>query len=284
MVGARAATAYGEHVAADLGYGMARHDVTVVSGGAFGIDAAAHRGALAAGGRTVLVSAGGLDRAYPLAHAGLFEQVASEGLLISESPPGAAPHRHRFLSRNRIIAALSTGTVVIEAARRSGALNTAAHCVALGRPLMAVPGPVTSALSAGCHDLLGRDRDPALLVTGVDDVLALVGAIGEGINEPSGGPSPPGSPYDELDAVAQAVLDGLPPRGWVDADALAARAGVAALDVVRALPVLGLAGLVESGPEGYRLKPSVLRGGLTGPSRSRTVGSVATPPVPGGRR
>ena len=101
--------------------------------------------------------------------------------MLSESPPGANPQRHRFLSRNRLIAALSTATLVVEAARRSGAANTAAHAVAQGRPLLAVPGPITSPMSAGCHELIRRERDPALLVTCVDDVLAVVGAVGEGI-------------------------------------------------------------------------------------------------------
>ncbi|MCU1656626.1 MAG: processing protein, partial [Pseudonocardiales bacterium] len=174
IVGARAATAYGEHVTAELAYGLARAGVVVVSGGAFGIDAAAHRSALAGGGQTVLVSAGGIDRAYPPGNAALFARVPDAGLLISESPPGSAPHRHRFLTRNRIIAALSTGTVVVEAAARSGATNTAGHCFTLGRPVMAVPGPVTSAMSVGCHALLRRDGEPALLVTCVDHVLTVV--------------------------------------------------------------------------------------------------------------
>ncbi len=178
LVGARAATPYGEHVAAELAYALARQDVAVVSGGAFGIDAAAHRGALAADGVTLLVSAGGLDRPYPRAHASLFERVAEAGLLVSESPPGASPQRHRFLSRNRIIAALAAGTVVVEAAPRSGALNTAAHSGILGRPVMAVPGPITSAASAGCHALLRQDTEPAVLVTCADDVLEVIGTGG----------------------------------------------------------------------------------------------------------
>src|SRR5580765_6234710 len=176
VVGSRAATDYGARVASNLAGGLARCGVPVVSGGAYGIDAAAHRGALAADGMTVLVSAGGLDRPYPTGNASLFRQVAGAGLLVSESPPGAAPQRHRFLSRNRLIAALSRGTVVVEAARRSGALNTAGHCRVLGLPVMAVPGPVSSAMSGGCHDLVRAEGNPARLVTCAEDVLSEIGA------------------------------------------------------------------------------------------------------------
>ncbi|MEP6851227.1 MAG: DNA-processing protein DprA [bacterium] len=270
VVGARAATAYGEQVATEVAYGVAGSGRAVVSGGAFGIDAAAHRAALAADGPTVLVSAGGLDRPYPPAHARLFEDVAAQGLLVSESPPGSAPQRHRFLSRNRLIAALSAATVVVEAARRSGALNTAAHAATLGRLVLAVPGPVTSAMSVGCHDLLRRSGEPAQLVTGAGDVLAVVGGgveparlIGAPGTQPvplpnlsAGGPRP----YDELDPVARSVLDGFPARRWIDVEGLCRASGRTAVEVIRTLPVLQLAGLVESGREGHRL----MRGGGAG--------------------
>ncbi|HET6213024.1 MAG TPA: DNA-processing protein DprA, partial [Micromonosporaceae bacterium] len=154
VVGARAATSYGEHVATEIGYGLAERGWTVVSGGAFGIDAAAHRGALAAAGLTVAVLACGIDRPYPLGHASLFERISDEGLLISEWPPGAEPHRHRFLVRNRVIAAATRGTVVVEAAARSGAAQTLRRAAQLNRVAMAVPGPVTSAMSVGCHEAL----------------------------------------------------------------------------------------------------------------------------------
>ena len=265
LVGARAATSYGEHCAAEFGYGLARAEVTVVSGGAFGIDACAHRGALAADGPTVLVSAGGLDRPYPSAHRNLFDRVRETGLLISESPPGAAPQKHRFLSRNRIIAALSTATVVIEAAPRSGALNTAAHCAVLGRPLMALPGPVTSAMSAGCHALIRREENPALLVRSVEDILAVVGPVEvrlrntatvddrglTGLDEchPS-----PRRPYDDLDPAARAVFDGVPGRGWITENQLALSSALPVPDVLRALPVLQLAGLIDFGADGIRLR------------------------------
>jgi DNA processing protein len=254
MVGARAATAYGEHVTADLAYGVARVGVVVVSGGAYGIDAAAHRSALAAGGQTVIVSAGGLDRPYPTGNASIFARAAESGLVISESPPGSAPQRHRFLTRNRLIAAFSSGTVVVEAAQRSGAANTAAHAVALGRPLMAVPGPVTSPMSAGCHELLRRPVDPAILVSCVDDVLAIVGMMGEGIGEPSrDAPGDARAELDLLDPVARRVFEGLPVRKAARPDEIAIRSGVTPVEVIRALPVLDLAGLVEVSDGGYRI-------------------------------
>jgi DNA processing protein len=151
IVGARAASPYGVHVATDLGYGLAEQGWTVVSGGAFGIDTAAHRGALTAGGRTVAVLACGVERPYPLGNASLFEQVVENGLVVSEWPLGAEPLRHRFLVRNRVIAAATAGTVVVEAAARSGATQTMGRVLALGRPALVVPGPITSAMSVGCH-------------------------------------------------------------------------------------------------------------------------------------
>ncbi|MGH3534895.1 MAG: DNA-processing protein DprA, partial [Pseudonocardiaceae bacterium] len=154
VVGARAATGYGEHVAAEFGYELAEGGFAVISGAAFGIDGAAHRGALAAEGSTVAVQACGLDRAYPAGHQRLLDRIAGSGAVISEYPPGGCPARHRFLVRNRLIAAFAAGTVVVEAGVRSGARRTAAAAAALGRVVMAVPGPVTSALSVGCHLLV----------------------------------------------------------------------------------------------------------------------------------
>jgi DNA processing protein len=256
LVGARAATEYGETVARDLAAGLAERGFVVVSGGAYGIDAAAHRGALAVGRETVIVSAGGLDRAYPPGNTTLFERVAeSGGLLISESPPGSTPQRRRFLTRNRLIAALGTGTVVVEAARRSGAMNTAHHCTGLGRPLMAVPGPVTSAMSAGCHALIAAESDGARLVTGLDDVLLAIGSAGDLPVDPK----PPAQAedlsarLDQLDQPARQVFDGFPARGWVHPDKLAVRSGLPTLTVIRALPILELSGLIEASDGGYRI-------------------------------
>jgi DNA processing protein len=263
IVGARAATAYGEHVAVDLSYGLAGQGVLVVSGGAYGIDAAAHRGALAAGRATMVVSAGGLDRPYPSGNASLFERAAEYGLLVSESPPGSTPQRHRFLTRNRLIAAFSTGTLVVEAAMRSGAANTAAHASRLGRPVMAVPGPVTSPMSAGCHALLARDQDRALLVTCVDDVLAVVGSMGEGIvAQPVAAPlaaSDARAELDALDPVVRRVFDGLSVRRPSRPEEIALRSGLSALEVIRALPSLDLAGLLDTSEGGYRIAARLRR-------------------------
>jgi DNA processing protein len=207
MVGARAATAYGEHVAGDLSCGLGERGFAVISGLAYGIDGAAHRGALACGAVSIGVVAGGLDRAYPAGHDRLMARLADEGAVVSEVPPGSAPTRGRFLQRNRLIAALATGTVVVEAALRSGSLNTARTAALLGRPVGAVPGPVTSASSAGCHALL-RDG-VATLVTDADEIADLVGRIGTDAATP---PQSRRGPRDDLDPEVARVLDALPVR------------------------------------------------------------------------
>jgi DNA processing protein len=248
VVGARAASQYGLHVATDLAADLASRGWVVASGAAYGIDAAAHRGALVSGGPTVAVLACGVDVAYPRGHSALLERLASgEGVLVSELPPGSTPTRPRFLTRNRVIAALSRGTVVVEAAHRSGALNTAATAAALGRFVMAVPGPVTSPMSAGAHRLLQSDPS-CRLVTGADDVVEQVGSIGELAPEPGR----PVRVRDGLDPTTQRVLEAVPvhrphPTGRVSHDA-----GLH-LDVVTgALHRLLLAGLVDHLRDGWR--------------------------------
>ena len=176
VVGARACTEYGAHLAATLGAGLADRGWTVVSGAAYGVDGAAHRGALAADGATVAVLASGVDDAYPRGHTELIGRIAEQGLLVAELPPGDHPTRSRFVQRNRVIAALTRGTVVVEAELRSGSLVTARRALALGRFTMGVPGPVTSGLSAGVHELL---RGEAAVVTDADEVIELVGSIGD---------------------------------------------------------------------------------------------------------
>jgi DNA processing protein len=163
-------------VAADLAASVAARGWTVISGGAFGIDAAAHRGALGADGVTVAVLACGLDVAYPAAHAELLDAIAHQGAIVSEQPPGRNVSRLRFLTRNRVLAALATGTLVVEAGERSGSMNTARHARDLGRPLMAVPGPVTSDLSAGCHHIIRNWRGS--LVTSAGDVIDTLTKVG----------------------------------------------------------------------------------------------------------
>jgi len=221
-----------------------------VSGAAFGIDQSAHRGALAMRGPTVAVLACGVDRAYPSAHRQLLDYIADTGLVVSELAPGCAPTKLRFLSRNRIIAALCGGTVVVEAAIRSGALNTASWALRLNRTLMGVPGPVTSAPSAGVHQLI-RARD-ALLVTNGEEVLELVAPAGEHtLVEPRG----PERPHDRLSLLDQQVLDAVPVEQAAPPVSIARTAGIALPRVRDALARLVAAGLVENGAdERHRLR------------------------------
>ena len=237
IVGTRAATAYGEYVAADLAAGLATRDAVVVSGGAFGIDGAAHRAALAADGLTVAVLAGGVDVPYPAAHAVLLGRICEQGLVVSEYPPGERPARHRFLTRNRLVAALAGATVVVEAGARSGAANTAAWARALGRNVCAVPGPVTSSASVGCHALL---RGGANVVTRSDDVIELIGHVGELAPDEQR----PTSPLDGLSDTDKRVYDALPSRGARTVDEIAVAAGVPPTQVLGPLAVLELCGLV----------------------------------------
>ncbi|MCM4083308.1 DNA-processing protein DprA [Paractinoplanes hotanensis] len=250
VVGARAASSYGLHVTTEIAYGLASHDWTVVSGGAFGIDAAAHRAAVAAGGRTVAVLACGVDRPYPMGNSAMFEQIAESGLLISEWPPGTAPLRHRFLIRNRVIAAATAGTVLVEAAARSGAIQTMGRVLALGRPAMVVPGPVTSAMSVGCHSLL-RERPDATLVTELSHVLEAVGRIGEYQSDPARGPE---HRRDGLDEESALLLEAVPRRGTATPEELAVRAGLALRTVLRRLSLLELSGLIERRDAGIALR------------------------------
>ncbi len=251
VVGARASTAYGEYVAAELGLGLAERGWSVVSGGAFGIDAAAHRGALSAGGVTVAVLACGIDTAYPRAHAAMLDRIAAEGLVISEWPPGCAPMRHRFLVRNRVIAALTGGTVVVEAAARSGALSTANRARDLSRHVMAVPGPVTSTMSGGCHALL---REPDVVcVTGTADVIEQVGALGADL-------APRQElivdPRDDLDSISRRVLEATPTRSGAGPSRIAVAAGIDSGQVRRALGGLAARGFVERVDAGWRVRRS----------------------------
>ena len=251
VVGARASTAYGVHTTNEIAYGLAEREWTVVSGGAFGIDAAAHQAALAAHGLTVSVLACGVDRPYPVGNSALFERIAERGLLISEWPPGSEPLRHRFLIRNRVIAAATLGTVLVEAAARSGATQTMSRVLALGRTAMVVPGPVTSAMSVGCHELL-RTNPYARLVTGLPHVLEEVGRIGEYLADP---PRGPGHARDALDEDSRLILEAVPRRGAVVPEQLAANAGVSLRTVLRRLSLLEMAGLVVRRDGAFTLPP-----------------------------
>ena len=243
LVGARSSTAYGDRVTMDAACGLADRGFGVVSGGAIGIDGVAHKAALASGGLTVAVLAGGLDRLYPAQHVELLQRIARQGVVLSEMPCGARPMAERFLKRNRIIAALSRATVVVEAGARSGATNTAGHAAQLGRPLGAVPGSVYSATSAGTHVLvrdygavlvrdaadmaeLARDPDEAVMLDGLDRL------------------EPPQDPGERrvLEVLAKR------PRAVLD---LAARAGLGVADTGAALGMLSLAGSAVEGPGGW---------------------------------
>jgi len=246
IVGTRACTAYGEHVAADLSAGLAEHDVAIVSGGAYGIDGVAHRAALSADGMTVAVLAGGVDVLYPAGHSALLHRVGATGLLVSEYPPGVRPARHRFLTRNRLVAALSGATVVVEAGIRSGAASTAAWARALGRVVCAVPGPVTSAASTGCHVLL---RAGAELVTRADEVREIIGRAGELAEEETR----PTNPLDALTDTERQVYEALPGRGVRTTDEIAVASGLPADAILGPLAMLEIAGLIERVEGRWRL-------------------------------
>lgn len=239
LVGARAATGYGEHVTMEASAGLADRGYTIVSGAAYGIDGMAHRAALASSGRTVAFLAGGVDRFYPSGHETLLTRIVESGVVIAEVPPGSSPTKWRFLQRNRLIAAASMATIVLEAGWRSGSLNTASHAGQLGRPVGAVPGPVTSAASAGCHRLIREYA--ATLVTTADEMAELAplsprAVVGSGA---------------WADPLVTRVLDALSvvaPR--IPSD-VAARAGLSIPDVQAVLGRLELDGLVRERERGW---------------------------------
>jgi DNA processing protein len=265
VVGSRAATGYGAHVAGEIAADLAEQGWVIVSGGAYGIDAAAHRGALVAKALTIAVLACGVDHPYPAGHADLFAEIAAQGLIVSEWPPGCHPARMRFLIRNRAIAALTCGTVIVEAGERSGALNTARHAAELGRPLMAVPGPATSSQSVGSHRII-REWG-ATLVTCAADVIEMVSPLGvPDTLAPAGGPGPAPAPArelastgalpsrDALDPDSARVLDALPARGGAGPSTIAIEAGVDLDTVLRCLGLLAGCGFIERCDRGWRLR------------------------------
>ncbi|MFE9358019.1 DNA-processing protein DprA [Streptomyces olivaceoviridis] len=246
VVGARACTEYGAHAAATLASGLAERGWVVVSGGAYGIDGAAHRGALATHGATVAVLACGVDQPYPRGHAALIARIAEQGLVVGELPPGDHPTPSRFILRNRVIAALTRGTVVVEAACRSGSLATARAAQRLGRFTMGVPGPVTSALSAGVHELL---RGEATLVTDAAEVIELVGDMGELAPARRG----PVLPRDLLQPAARTVLAALPGDRAAPAEEIALGARTTRDEAIARLYELRALGYVERHSDGWKL-------------------------------
>ncbi|WP_406399324.1 DNA-processing protein DprA [Streptomyces sp. NBC_00879] len=253
VVGARACTPYGAHMAATLGSGLAERGWVVVSGAAYGVDGSAHRGVLAAGGATVAVLACGVDVVYPRGHAELIGRIAEQGLVIGELPPGDHPTPSRFVLRNRVIAALTRGTVVVEAEYRSGSLVTARSAQKLGRYTMGVPGPATSGLSAGVHELL---RGEGVLVTDAAEVAELVGDIGDLAPDRRG----PVLPRDLLDPVSARVLEAMPARGAADGGRLARAAGTTTDETLGRLYELHSLGFVERHGDGWHLTRSAIRG------------------------
>jgi DNA processing protein len=250
LVGSRDSTSYGASVTGDLAYSLAQRGFTVVSGGAYGIDAHAHRAALAGGSGavpTIAVMAGGVDRFYPSGNEDLLRAVCNQGAVMAEVPPGSAPTRYRFLQRNRLIAALAAVTVVVEARWRSGALNTAHHAETLGRAVGAVPGSVHSANSAGCHRLL-RDGG-AVCVTDAAEIAELASPSGDALTEPRTGRT---ADHDGLTLEDLILLDALPLRSTTSVDKLCAVAGLSQESVRAGLGRLGLLGLAASERGGWK--------------------------------
>ena len=261
LVGARAATGYGEHVAVEASAGLVDRGFAIVSGAAYGIDGTAHRAALASGGTTVAILAGGVDRFYPSGHDALLARITREGAVVSELPCGSAPTRWRFLQRNRLIAAWSGATVVLEAGWRSGSLNTAGHAAALGRPLGAVPGPVTSVSSAGCHRLL-REYD-AVCVTNADEMAELASGLRTGAGVDGGAATRAGAATGDraaddrtrgMSSEDRRVLDALSRRAARNESEVARRSGLSVAAVQSALGVLALEGRVAERAGGWVLR------------------------------
>lgn len=262
VVGARACTEYGSRMASTLGADLAESGWVVVSGAAYGIDGAAHRGALSVSGATVGVVACGVDVPYPPGHAELIGRIAEQGLLVSELPPASHPTRSRFVLRNRVIAALTRGTVVVEAQYRSGSLITARRSRELGRFVMGVPGPCTSALSQGVHELLRAD---GVLVTGAAEVADLVGRIGQDLAPEHRGPL---LPHDLLPAETARVLEALPGgRAGAECATIAAAAASTPDDTLGRLLELHVLGFVERDGARWKLAENHLKEGIA-PTRS----------------
>lgn len=252
LVGARASTGYGEHVTMEAAAGLVDRGVAVVSGAAYGIDGMAHRSALASGGSTIAFLAGGVDRFYPSGHDALLHRIVASGAVVSELPCGSSPTKWRFLQRNRLIAAASSATVVIEAGWRSGSLNTAGHAAALGRPLGVVPGPVTSASSAGCHRLL-RETD-AILVTNAAEMVELISLspAEEAAGLITRDERDNRAPAPRESSEEQRVIDALSLRTPRDTEDIARRAGLSIIQTQSALGLCEVSGRALAGEKGWR--------------------------------
>ncbi|MEV6554772.1 DNA-processing protein DprA [Nocardia sp. NPDC051756] len=251
VVGARCCTGYGNQVTGEIAGDLAAKGWTIVSGAAFGIDGMAHRAALAVGGATIAVLACGIDRPYPAQHDRLLAEIAETGLVVSEYPPGTAAHKHQFLARNRLVAALADGVLVVEAGLRSGARNTVKWARRLGRPALAVPGPVTSAASVGCHRMIREGE--ALLVTRAEEVVDEAGPLRLPL------PGSIGSPEDSLSGDEALVFAALPKIGSRTPRELAQQSGLSLPAVRAALPALELAEFVGTSEGGWYRKTTARR-------------------------
>lgn len=239
VVGSRVSTAYGEYATGELVGPMASRGFSIISGGAYGIDAQAHRATLALGGKTIAVMAGGLDRLYPSGNRELFNEISSKGLLLSEMPPGAEPTKWRFLQRNRLIAALGQAIILVEANSRSGAVSTANRGVDLGRPIGAVPGPINAPGSDGCHQLIRGQK--AELITCADDILELLGESSTTMPAEVSG----------LGALETRVLDVIGLTG-ADFNQIRIEGGLTAAEAEIGIAGLSLLGYVEQDSSGWR--------------------------------
>lgn len=255
IVGSRDASDYGDQVTFDLSRSLALQGYSIVSGGAYGIDASAHRAALtveewsAANPPTITVMAGGIDRLYPSGNSNLLNQIVARGVLFSEVPPGTTSARFRFLNRNRIIAALSRLVIVTEARHRSGALNTVSHAVELGRDVAAVPGSVFAPNSAGCHRLIGEGS--AVLLTSPQDALALVGA--QHPAQATSEDSAPKRPTDQLGRDEGMVYDIMSFSKPMLVDEISARSGIPIIQTLKSLGRLEDLGLARTDGLSWRL-------------------------------
>lgn len=268
LVGARCATHYGTDMAQEIAYELGERGIWVISGGAYGIDAAAHQGALASRGKTISVQAGGLGELYPAMNARLFSQIQQTGAIVSEAPPSQRPAKHLFLTRNRIISALSQVVVVVEAGERSGAMSTANHGAEQGRQVAAVPGPVTSAASTGCHRLI---REGAALVTKAEEIMELMfplnaveqnmhsgDAAASAPHRNSAGQIPPPSLFAGLSSDGVKVIDSLSKTAWKSLEQVARGAGLGTRTVQSELGLMELDGKVETRNGRYRLGAAAL--------------------------
>lgn len=243
IVGTRGASTYGRAVASKFAEAFARAGVTVISGGALGIDAAAHKGAMSAGGKTIAVLAGGLDKVYPAVHGGLFTQIRGNGCLVSQFAIGTRPNAYKFLVRNGLIASMADATLIVEAPARSGALATANAANELGRPVFVVPANIDNLLFAGSHALI---RDGATLVSHPEQVLSVLGL------EPGLLLTPPPLTIDS--EVSRRILEVLTtePRS---AEFITGRTGLDTSTVLSELTMLEMDGIVLRESKGYAIRP-----------------------------